>query len=101
MKTLNILDKYLTIISALINLNKEELSITLNKKIIGSIPDYNKPDLLLDWSLGRYELVDKQNHLIASWELYQMPHCCGIMVSTRAHVGEPYRGKRVGGVLNK
>ena len=101
MKTLNILDKYLTIVSSLLDINKEELLITVDKEIIGSLPAYTKPEFPVNWSLGTYELVTKENKLIASWELYQMPHCCGIMVSTKAFVVEQYRGKRVGGVLNQ
>lgn len=41
-----------------------------------------------------------KNHVISTFKLYQMPHCCGIMVSCNAFVGEPFRKKGIGTLLN-
>lgn len=52
-----------------------------------------------NWSEGNY-FMTLNYKLIASWELYKLPHCCAILVSCRAHVKEEFRGKRVGTILN-
>jgi len=52
-----------------------------------------------DWSEGKYVVIlDKC--LVASFELYKLPHCCAILVSCKAFVAEKFRGKRVGTTLN-
>jgi len=40
------------------------------------------------------------NDILATFELYKMPHCCAIIVSCKAFVSEKYRGKRVGTTMN-
>lgn len=38
---------------------------------------------------------------VASFELYSMPRCCGILLSCNATVSEGYRNKGLGSLLNK
>lgn len=52
-----------------------------------------------DWSEGKY-VVTIGDQLLASFELYKMPHCCAILVSCKAFVSEKFRNKRVGTTLN-
>ncbi len=52
-----------------------------------------------NWSEGSY-LVYCGDALLASFQLYKMPHCCAILVSCKAYVSSVYRNKRVGTTLN-
>jgi len=55
-----------------------------------------------DWSEGKYVVVnDEKKNIIASFELYKMPHCCAILVSCKSYVSEEYRNKRAGTILNQ
>lgn len=53
-------------------------------------------------TMGEYLLrLDKDKGVIASFKLYPMINCCGIAVSTQAHVVEFWRNKGLGTVLNQ
>lgn len=102
MKTKELLSKYKTIISSLIScpIDQLEFKIFSNAKwdTIGDLA-YEKKDSTLDWCLGRYRLY-LGNTVIASWDLYELPHCCAFAVSCKALVDSQYRGKRLGSALN-
>lgn len=70
------------------------------------------------WLIGRYALVLESDSpeagyftfsstrclrgtRLAEFELYEMPHCCGIMVSCGSCVQRSMRGKGLGGLLNE
>jgi GNAT superfamily N-acetyltransferase len=38
---------------------------------------------------------------VAGWRMKEMPGCCGICIATGAYVMPDFRGKGIGGVLNK
>lgn len=48
-----------------------------------------------------YFTVKNAETLIASFAFNVMPSCCGILVSTRAHVSEGYRNRGIGKLLNQ
>lgn len=112
MKTQAILDKYRKIICGLLKCETvifETLPQTgpHGWEEIGSIekiPD--KPDLEKTWCLGNYRLKIGMTPtggapvIAASWQLYQLPHCCAICVSCKAFVDPQFRGRRLGTVLN-
>jgi len=103
MKTKALLKKYNNLISKILNI-PNEVYFTVDSKEIGELTAEKKA-LLKDWSLGVYTLYkDKKDgkylNPIASWELYQMPHCCAIAVSCRAFVELQYRSKGLGALLN-
>lgn len=107
MKSKELVDKYTKII---LGLDSRLASITFTVYAsqgqwvdIGEIDPEKKT--AQDWCIGRYKVIatekgsDVTFHL-ASWELYQMPHCCGICVSCAADVHPTFRNKRIGTVLN-
>lgn len=53
----------------------------------------------VDWSEGQY-IILLENELVAAFELYKLPHCCAIIVSCKAYVGEKFRNKRIGTTMN-
>jgi hypothetical protein len=53
-----------------------------------------------DWAVGDYRVVTKDGKEISKWKLYQLPHCCGVMVSCDVVVMPEFRNKRVGTLLN-
>lgn len=53
-----------------------------------------------NWSEGTYSVICK-NKIVATFELYKMPHCCAILVSCKAFVSEKFRNKRIGTILNQ
>jgi hypothetical protein len=56
----------------------------------------------VQWGNDDYKYHDRwmKGHVIATFKLYEMPHCCGIMVSCNAFVGEPFRHKGIGTLMN-
>ena len=114
MKTQEILDKYHKLIVGLLPETagaiiqfKVEIEVNVGQpsqtKVWAPINGfvYLKPDLKVkqDWALGRYQVMLNQRRL-AEFELYQMPHCCGIAVSCRALVAPEYRKRGLGALFN-
>jgi hypothetical protein len=110
MQTASMIKKYKTITEKLLNVNdiRFEVMLKIEKKgapawgVIGeelTPATKDKEAWVRDWSDGRYQVMNG-NRLVASWELYRMPHCCGIVVSCRAFVAEEFRHKGLGTVLN-
>lgn len=108
MKTEALVDKYQKALGGLINRSPASIRflIQVNGKgdslEIGKqyqiYPD--KPELTtLDWCHGHYTVYMNTKE-IAGFKLYEMPHCCGILVSCNAYVQPSFRGKRVGTLLN-
>ncbi len=113
MKTKEVLDKYKKIISGLLDCDPSLITFFINKEEVKEI-EYFEPEKndagqetgnqirytrWLDWSEGRYTvMLEKQ--VLSTFELYKMPHCCAILVSCKAFVGEKFRNKRVGTVMN-
>lgn len=50
--------------------------------------------------LGDFRLCNKGSHM-GGFRLYEMPHCCGIMLSCGSWVEKEYTGKGLGKELNK
>lgn len=107
MKTEAIVDKYQKIIGGLLKLSPGAFQFQVQQgvewKIVGKEYQFdpNKPDLeLQNWMHGTYRVVYNDVHKVASFKLYQLPHCCGVIVSCNAFVETGYRGKRVGTALN-
>ena len=106
MKTKEILNKYKKILCPILNCKEEELKFFVTKR--GSTPEekrivdeissltYEKSN---DWSLGEYT-VKVNDKRVAEWELYEMHHCCAIMVSCKAYVEKEFRNKGIGTILN-
>jgi hypothetical protein len=54
-----------------------------------------------DFLIGRYIVMVKgDDYPIAGFNLYELPHCCGVMVSTSAYVSFKWRKRGIGQVLN-
>lgn len=66
--------------------------------------DWKKGNLI-DWAVGKYKVVifnnDKYYGWISFFELYQMPHCCGICVSTASNVSPKFQKLGVATLLNQ
>jgi hypothetical protein len=116
MKTQELLDKYQKLLGGLLKCDPKEIIFecsagrgTNKWTEIGSL-DWKKEEtgeeFFHDWRVGHYRVIRRNAHQfpldkrIGSFELYQMPHCCGIMVSCRAEVAEEFRGRRIGTTLN-
>jgi hypothetical protein len=111
MKTRELLDKYQKLLSGILKCKPEDVIFECGTRgtswtEIGSL-DWKKEEtgeeFFHDWRVGCYRVImrtDKNRVHIASFELYQMPHCCGIMVSCRAEVATGFRGRRIGTTLN-
>lgn len=116
MKTTALLQKYQTIIGSLAGYDAESIAFLVRRPgnmgtdvwmAIDSAPNAEKPDDRYDWCLGTYRVVKNPPAgvnvpivEIASFKLYQMPHCCGIVVSCNAEVKPAFRNRRIGTVLN-
>lgn len=117
MKTQALLDKYKKLIGGLIKTKSENIkfyvgtsgiseycqdpigALKLCKAIeIGELSEEKKLDMN-NWCVGKYTVMNGKI-MIASFELYQLPHCCAFLVSCKAYVNPQYRGKRVGTTLN-
>ena len=106
MKTEAILDKYDRTIRGLVgNVDPISFEILPNGDyqheawvtVGDAIPD--KKNVNWDWCLGHYRLKFGKD-IVATWKLYQLPHCCAICVSCNAFVEPKWRGKRLGTTLN-
>lgn len=98
------LDKYRKIIGGLLNCKPKEIKffitkIVNNKKIEHEVSELKYTKKSNEWSLGDYKIM-VNGELISSFKLYEMPHCCAIMVSCKAFVNPYFRNKRVGTILN-
>lgn len=129
MKTAELVDKYARLIGGLLNLDPKLVRFyikpssdrpddfpvgTTYRKPLPAIREigvdyevaYTKPDeaedtyqVSTDWGLGEYT-VGANGAVISTFKLYQMPHCCGIVVFCNAFVSELVRHRRVGTTLN-
>lgn len=52
------------------------------------------------WHIGRFMVFAAKN-VISSFDLSELPHCCGILVSHGAHVYYPHQNKGIGTLLQK
>ena len=90
---------------------------------VGKTLEYVKPAFgpeshYVDWSMGDYYVVcfDKEEpgdyiclgptkiegyEIISTFKLYELPHCCAIVVSCNAWINEKYRGMGLGTLLNQ
>ena len=70
---------------------------------IAGVFDLNKDTIdKRDWMLGEYKIAEAPTaDALASWKLYQLPHCCGICVSCNAWVHPDWRGRGNGKLLNQ
>lgn len=60
--------------------------------------EYNK----CRFKLGHYSIhIASIPYAIASFRLYEMPHCCAIIISCNASVAIEYRNKGIGKILNQ
>lgn len=92
--------------------------------LINTTIEYKKPYMCvnekapINFSMGNYNLVmfkeeiplpkyllkndiRKKYEVISSWKLYELPHCCAIIVSCDAWVNFEYRKLGIGTILNK
>ena len=111
MKTKALLDKYKKLISGLLKVKEEDIKfLVLQKwthnigkaefKEVGEILYEKKDDITyFDWCEGKYKVCYKDKE-ISSFELYQMPHCCAILVSCKSLVNTEFRNKRIATTLN-
>lgn len=130
MKTKEILDKYTRLISGLIKCEPKDIKFFTVESTIYGMTDramevmlksareineviYMEPEkddkgnetgkkieVRYDWCEGKYIVVLQEKVLLASFELYKLPHCCAILVSCKAFVNPLWRGRRVGTILN-
>lgn len=106
MKTSAVLLKYTRLLYGLLPEGRGRLSFQIldekngNKWVeIGTPIERDKPEFTHGWRIGSY-LIKWGDISVAQWELYQMPHCCGICVSTKAEVNPTYRSRGIGTLLN-
>jgi len=105
MKTKEVLDKYRKILSKIINCSEQDIKFYIDnsKEEVGTF-DYEKDEVSKNWELGNYKIVQQIGNIqkeISSFKLYQLQHCCAIMVSCNVIVKKEYRGKRIGTILNQ
>lgn len=117
----NILDKYKTVIGILLGFEPSKIEfITYVKDACDWVPlgglyyptdkDYQERNgfcLTEVWVIHNpegkpaKEVVGMNgDYFISKFKLYEMPHCCGIMVSCQAYINTIYRNKKVGTALN-
>lgn len=53
-----------------------------------------------DWALGKFR-IKADGRIVSTFELYQMPHCCGICVSTASNVITPFQKLGIATYLNQ
>lgn len=128
MKTEELLKKYQKLIAKRLNCKPEAIKFYTDGVEIGTI-DYEKKaewdeDYIIDWSLGEFQVfIDENNELpqyfgtpeehsakhlpfihydllISSFKLYQLQHCCAIMVSCNASIKRGFRNNKIGTILN-
>lgn len=121
METKSVLDKYKKLIAGLLDGKEKDVKFWNEVLINLSTPQvryewaeigelyYIKPDWedeehrdlqhQAQWLLGKYR-VTYRGEEVSTWKLYQMPHCCGIMVSCNVNITENFRHKRIGTTLN-
>jgi hypothetical protein len=117
MKTKSLLNKYCKLTAGLLGAKPSDIHIQryMNKldpdnlkvigqewRDIGSEEEIGKDFKCQygDWQVGYYRVVTKDGKEISKWKLYQLPHCCGVMVSCDVVVMPEFRNKRVGTLLN-
>jgi len=107
--TRNLLEKYSLLIGTLICKGKKIDKFHPNditfwsrgsneRTQIGEIIDIEKEGIR-DWQVGSY-VVKFKDDLVSTFELYQMPHCCGICVSTASNVAKSYQRMGIATCLN-
>lgn len=109
MKTEALVDKYQKLVAGLIKgANPKEITFLVQEYGEGDFQEIGaqykfseyKPDLSTrDWCHGCYRAMFRKD-VLSTFKLYQMPHCCGILVSCNALVSIPWRNMRIGTVLN-
>jgi hypothetical protein len=103
----NIVAKYQARIAALLGIAPEDVSfmaadgVVTKYQPLSAARPIGKP-AGEDFLLGRYILfVAGANYPIASFKLYALPHCCGVMVSSQAFVAHKWRKRGIGQALNE
>jgi hypothetical protein len=113
MKTSELVDKYQKVLGGLLGCNPSAISFQVSPTStsncgarvwspVGGLLQPavdDKPALYQNWGVGRYRVLAAEA-TVSTFELYQMPHCCGIIVSCRAEVAPTYQRRRVGTLLN-
>jgi hypothetical protein len=114
MKTPELVDKYQKLLAGLLKTQPLNISFEVRSPDnyrpggdyveIGSItiPEdklNDKPAVTKEWCLGEYRVMFS-GAVLSTFKLYQMPHCCGIIVFCNAEVSPKFRNKRVGTTLN-
>lgn len=68
---------------------------------------YEKETTINNFGVGRFEIRTNadfkrpsRTNFMAGWKFYEMPHCCGILVSCNASVHVDFVNKGVGTFLN-
>lgn len=105
MKTKALLNKYRKIIAGLIQEDYDTIKFYIKKsdawyEILDSDIQHIKT---INWCQGQYKVTieaKSYKHELASFELYEMPHCCAFLISCRSSVNEKFRNRRIGTVLN-
>jgi hypothetical protein len=107
MNASSFLTKYRVIIAGLLGVQPSSIKFsTLYQGTFTEFSDellYEKPDS--DFNLGWYRVTIESpgalSKTVASFKLYQMPHCCAIAVSCEAYVYPEFRNKKIGTTMNK
>jgi hypothetical protein len=116
MKTPELVDKYQKLLAGLLKCTPDKVHFFVSERQDGRFKevgkeyqwDEDKPEdmVLQNWSHGAYEvrlegdIPDSRSSVVGSFKLYQLPHCCGVLVSCNAFVSERLRGMRIGTTLN-
>ena len=50
------------------------------------------------FDLGHFSFLNGSGG--AAWKMYEMPHCCGIIISCHAHINKDMRGLGLGRLMN-
>ncbi len=97
-----LLDKYKKQISDKIGCKSEDILFCddFSNREVQTL-DYYKPHGGTPQSYSVRIIIDDKQHYISTFKLYEMPHCCAIMISCNVDVKEKYRNKGIGTILNK
>lgn len=105
MKTKSVLDKYKKLVAGLLEVKADNVDFWIRKTDITPVPAWEKigdsipSRKLMNFAIGEYRMTVRDREA-STWKLYQMPHCCGIIVSCNVHVVVDFRNKRLGSLLN-
>lgn len=94
-------EEFIVPIRKLIGTPRPIISIYRGEGCWGTVEPATKSAGLGHYAIGTISEKGWIGTSFAGWSFVEMPGCCGVLISTGAHVIHAYRGKGVGTLLNE